>query len=222
MRKILLPFLLCFSLLFLIGCTVVKRRYTAGYSVTWHSKTSATKSIQQINPLSNKIAESHSSASQYISLKTDNPAGERITLPITYSHSEKVTQKIISNYLPPPIGLPYDSLTFDDTTDYVKPSRMASPAFGFLSMLSGVLSYILVEILSIGGYAGLFLLLPISALFFTILFAYLAIHKARILLTDYHLHKDKAWSIVGIVLASIGLLIGLLGLIGTIILLGVS
>jgi len=223
MRKSLPLILLCFSLLCFLGCTISKRRYTGGYSVTWHSKVIETRAMQPIiQRPTNHIARSQTEVNNNIELKNENNPDVKIRTTISVSRSEKVIPKSISNYRLPDFNPPRDSITFDDTSVYTKPSRMAPPAFGFLSILCAALSYVLIQILSIAGLAGIYLLLPISALFLTILFAYMAMHKARILLKDYHLQRDKTWSIVGIILAFIGLLIGVLGLLGTLILLGLS
>jgi hypothetical protein len=101
MKKILLPFFLLLFLLSLFSCTLTKRRYTSGYSVSWHNKTSDVSPIRQIKTtvqVPNKIVQINSNYSNAVAAA--KTITHQITQAITASPKEKEIIKSIASNSP--------------------------------------------------------------------------------------------------------------------------
>jgi len=113
MKKTSLAFLLFLSIISLVSCSITKRRYTGGYDVSWHSKPTDAKPINQVRvkpvPV-NKIAKANNAPSNPIAApQTKISATQRIAKAISYSLKE-IPKSIIS----PPIPNTYSGIPGHD------------------------------------------------------------------------------------------------------------
>lgn len=208
---IIVPILLCIFLS--VGCTITKRRYMPGYHIEWKSSHVCKISIihkRRLNIPSKIVAESKGiSPSNFIqcpqSVKISTVLHINSTGPNRYLHQS--TDYIVSNI---------NSLNISHDSTYVKtyvskPESSTPPLFGFLSILSSIIGLLGV---TATFYAlptpGLTLLLPFGFSLLAFALAIWAIHTARKI-------RNNPWATVGVILAYIGILLGLIAITWTIL-----
>jgi hypothetical protein len=114
----------------LVGCTITKRKYTSGYYVRWHHKSSDTRPITQPKkpePASNKIVGSNSSSEKTtVALSPENQYTHKLVQPISSTHNEKwlakrlgdsfIPKTVSSSYTVAPENIPGHNQPENDTT----------------------------------------------------------------------------------------------------------
>jgi len=197
MQKFLPHFLLFFSFIFLVSCTITKRKYTGGYYVNWHRKTSDAKFIaqpQKVEPVSNKITLSSSSSEKtVIAQKTEKPITLKLVQSVSAKSKEKlVTKSFSDNLTPKSVSYSYNSATLSDTIpghnvtqkDTSKKDAILSWLLCLLGFLSGLIFGWIVGVLTVGlgnsGSIGLILAFPL------ILFIISLVHSFKAMKDGYN------------------------------------
>jgi hypothetical protein len=157
MQKFLPHFLLFFSFIFLVSCTITKRKYTGGYYVNWHRKTSDAKFIaqpQKVEPVSNKITLSSSSSEKtVIAQKTEKPITLKLVQSVSAKSKEKlVTKSFSDNLTPKSVSSSYTVTPVNTIPGHDQPENNISKKdvrFSWLFCLLGLLCQALFWVISV-------------------------------------------------------------------------
>jgi hypothetical protein len=196
-------FLLLGSLIFLMGCTITKRKYTGGYYVNWHKKAPDTKVITQSKKAeissSKTTLTSSFSVKTVIAQKTISHINRKLEQYISSKPQEKIpTKSFWNNLLLQPVSTSYTVTPENTIPGHDQPEKDTSKkdiTITYIFFLLWVVSFLILTLMLLSGGGFSSLLLPF--LLIVVLITSLIIS----LVHSFHAMKEK--KNVGLVLVAI-------------------